>query len=264
MSYFLFPLSSSAQSIVDVLRQQRKEARAAEILAEVGDRLAPRPIVEVAPSDPIVDAYQAVIASRDAVRDSLFQIEEARADSAILAAQLASLRWRKVEPDAQGEFLERFGETYWQAVPPRRDLLADTLDTHGLRGRLQASFGRPTRNADAQRRYGYGGSEYIQFEYWFIVNDSIPVLALDMDGPFGNGLLVASDERYERILPAVKADLSAQLADERPDPWLDYYHAFDRQAWFRTGYNGIEPFTVRVRTPRWSGRVVSDRWIIHR
>ena len=50
----------------------------------------------------------------------------------------------------------------------------------------------------------------------------------------------------------------------RPDPWLDYYHSFERGRWFKTGFNGTEDYTLPVRPPRWSGRAGSDRWVIHR
>lgn len=254
-----------AQSVVDVLVRQRREARVAEVLAEIGERVPPRPSVTAPPTDPVLRAYLAVEARRQAARDSLVQADQAAADSLIRAAQLATLRWRKVEPDDQGEFLDRYREAYWQAAHPRAGVAIDTVDTEELRGRLQAAFGRPTRNADALRRYGYGGSEYVQFEYWFVVNDSIPVLALDLDGPFGTGLLVAGDERHRALLDDLKRDLSQQLvAVRRPDPWVDYYHSYDRKQWFRTGYNGTDYFTVEVRAPRWSGRSESERWIIHR
>ena len=254
-----------AQNVVDVLQRQRRDARVAEIVAALGERTPPRPPVEAeSRPDPYVAAFRAVEAARQAVRDSLVAAEEARADSLILAARLASLHWDKVEPDAQGVFLEQYREAYWQAAQPVRGLALDTVGTHTLRGQLQAAFGGPTRNADAQRRYGYGGSEFIQFEYWFVVNDSIPVLALDIDGPFGRGLLIASDEPHAALLPRLKADLSARLDGRRPDPWVDYYHAYERRTWYRTGFNGTEGFTIDVRAPRWSGREDAERWVIHR
>ncbi len=256
---------SSAQDVVQVLQRQRQEARLAEILAERGPLLAPRPVVEVGEVDRWTRAFRAVEAARQAARDSLVAADEAKADSLIRLAQLASLRWRKVEPDAQQSFLEQYRETYWEAAYPGPSLLVDTSSTALLRGRLQAAFGRPTRNADALRRHGYGGSEFVQFEYWFVVNDSIPILALDIDGPFGQGLMVASDERYASLLRPIRADLSARLdAARRPDPWVDYYHSFERRQWYRTGFNGADQFTVEVRPPRWSGRSDTDRWIIHR
>ena len=98
-----------------------------------------------------------------------------------------------------------------------------------------------------------------------MVNDSIPVLALDIDGPFGRGLMVATDEPHTDIVQALKADLADRLeAARRPDPWVDYYHSYERDQWFRTGFNGADAFTVAVRPPRWSGGAETERWVIHR
>jgi len=263
----LIPLAVApqAQNVVQLLQEQRRVARAAEVVAERGPRLEAKPLAPLGEVDRWTRAYLAVEAARQAARDSVVRAENAKADSLIRLAQMASLRWRKVEPGAQQSFVEQFGETYWQAAVPGPRLLVDTARTDLLRGRLQAAFGDPTRNGDARERHGYGGSEFVQFEYWFVVNDSIPLLALDVDGPFGHGLLIASDERYTELLRPIKADLSARLeAARRPDPWLDYYHSYERQAWYRTGYNGAELFTVEVRPPRWSRQPPTDRWIIHR
>ena len=219
-AFLLIPLgsllvpSASAQSVVDVLQRQRRDARVAEILAEIGDRQPARPPVELGDDVPAVAAFRAVQAGRQAARDSLVAAEAARADSLILAAQLATLDWRKVEPGAQDGFVEAYAEAYWQAADPRPGLV-DSLQTPALRGRLQAAFGRPTRNADAQRRYGYGGSEYVQFEYWFVVNDSIPVLALDIDGPFGRGT-PDRDRRAVRPDPAGPQGRPLGAARRRP------------------------------------------------
>ena len=264
VSCFLLPVSSRAQSVVEVLQQQRRDARVAEIMGEIGDRVPPRPAVEIGTPDAATQAFLAVQAERQRARDRLVAVEEARADSVIRAAQLATLSWRKIEPGNQQDFVEQYAEAYWQAADPRPSLV-DSLDTAALRGRLQAAFGDPTRNADAQRRHGYGGSEYVQFEYWFVVNDSIPLLALDIDGPFGRGLLIATDEPHGDLLQDLKASLSARLETaRRPDPWVDYYHSYERGEWYRTGFNGDESFTVAVRRPRWSGRTETERWVIHR
>lgn len=254
---------SSALDVVDALRQQRRDARVAEVTAEVGPRVEPRPLALVGETDPHTAALLEVREREAARLDSLRRADEARADRAIREARLAVARWRKVEPGEQGSFLEQYREAFWQAIPAGRAPTLDTTATPELRGRLQAAFGDPTRNADAQRRYGYGGSEFVQFEYWFVVNDSIPILALDVDGPFGRGLVLAGDAAQAHFLPALRTQLSQRLAAVRSDPYVDYYRNYDRQAWYRTGYNGAELFTVPVRPPRWAGQS-GDRWIIHR
>gem|GEM_PF-1130114 len=256
--------AASAQDVVELLRQQRRDARVAEILATMDARVAPHPTRRLGTPDPYVQAILDRRAARAALADSLAQA--ARADSlAALPAPVLTFRWDKTAPDAQGAFLARYRETFWRSSDPSAGNVIDTTRTTALRGRLQAVFGDPTRNADALRQVGYAGSETVQFEYWFVVNDSIPVLVMDIDGPFGRGLLLAGDETDAAVLPHLKADLAVRLADAvGPDPWVDYYRSYERNQWYRTGYNGATLFTVEIRPPAWSRRARVDRWNIHR
>lgn len=255
---------AQAQGVVDVLREQRRRARVAEVLTHLGERVVPQPVVPLGPPDPFVTEALARRAAAAARADSL--VAAARADSLAAASmRLERMVWQKTEPDAQGSFLDRYRESFWRASDPRAGNPIDTTATTTLRGRLQTVFGRPTRNADALRQVGYAGSESVQFEYWFVVNDSIPVLVMDIDGPFGRGLLLAGDEAHARLLPLLKDDLADRLADAvGPNPWVDYYRSFERQQWFRTGYNGETLFTVEINAPAWSRRSRVDRWNIHR
>jgi len=266
LALFLLPLAPSpfAQDVAEVLRQQRWLARSTEILDSLGTELQPRPIVRVGQPGEVERAWMAILNARQAQRDS---IELARKDSLAQVAATAPLPeiiWRNTDAEAQGGYLEQYREVYWVAMSARTPI--DTLGTPVLRGRLQAAFGKPTRNADALRKVGYAGSEYVQFEYWLVVNDSIPILAMDIDGPFGQGLLLAGPESHERYLPQIKQDLAERLIARRfSDPYVDYYLSYERDQWYRTGYNGSEYFqrTVR-RPPGWSRRPRVDRWVIHR
>ncbi|HEX8297629.1 MAG TPA: hypothetical protein VF594_00600 [Rubricoccaceae bacterium] len=253
-----------AQSVVEILQRQRLEARIAEAAAELGPFVAPRPVPLAETADPFDRAYAAIAARRRALADSARVAAAAQYLADSLAGIPVRTVWNKVEPDEQGAFLERFREVFWRASDPRR-LALDTTATPVVRGRLQSVFGRPTRNADALRQVGYTGNEYVQFEYWFVVNDSIPVLLLDLDGPFGRGLLLAGSEAFADQLPLLKADLSERLfAASGPAPFVDYYHSFERRQWYRTGYNGTEYFTVEIRPPGWVQSRAVDRWVIHR
>ena len=255
------PPAAAQSELTDVLRRQRQDAGVAEALAEVGARIPPRRVVRLTPVDRPTRIYRALYAAQQARRDSVARV---RRDSLAAIVRLDAVDWQRVRPEDQGTFIERFREAYWVSARPG-GLPIDTVGTADLRGRLQRVFGRPTRNADALRQQNYSGSEYVQFEYWFVVNDSIPALVLDIDGPFGDGLVLAGDETYERYLPLLKADLSERLTSvSGPDPWVDYYHSYDRGQWFRTGYNGVEQFTVGIRPPRWSFSTRSTRWTIHR
>ena len=253
-----------AQNVVELLQRQRLEARAAEVAAGLDPDVAPRPVISLGAADPFTEAFLAVQARRQAVLDSVAAERAAQTRRDSLAGTPPRLVWAKVEPDAQGAFLDRYREVFWRASDPRR-LALDTTATPVIRGRLQNVFGRPTRNADALRQVGYTGNEFVQFEYWFVVNDSIPVLLLDLDGPFGRGLLLAGSEEFADALPDLKADLSRQLfAAPGPDPFVDYYHSFERESWYRTGFNGTEFFTVPIRPPGWVQSRAVDRWVIHR
>ena len=213
------------------------------------------------PHDRILAGFEAALALQRAHADSLVR---ARADSVAAAVRLGPVDWYPVAAHGQGEFLEAYREVYWMVV--NAPAPTDSVATPELRARLGALFGAPTRNAAAAEQEGYAGSEYVQFEYWLVANDSIPILVMDHNGPFGRGLLIAGDDRFQRVLPALKADLAAQiLAAGPPAPHADYYHARDRDAWFRTGFDGLTYFTNEVRTPRWARRPREGaRWRIYR
>jgi hypothetical protein len=228
-------------------------------------RIAPRPLADLAPASIYVVWHDRVLARRQSVADSLAQAAaRARADSlAQLPPTLDAIAWEKVEPDEQGPFVEMNSEVYWVAAP--RFAALDTVDTPRLRALLNGLFGAPTRNAAAAEQEGYAGSEFVQFEYWFAVNDSIPVLLLDRDGPFGRGLILAGDEAHRRYLPLLAADLARRLGRARPTPYADYYHAYDQRQWYQTGFDGTAYYTRETRAPRWAGtRSRNERWRIFR
>lgn len=254
--------AAEAQAVVDVLRDQRLRVRMAEVMAQLGPLVPTRPLAALGAPDPIVAE---VLTARAVAAARIDSASAARRDSVARSVRLERIVWTKTEPDEQGSFLERYRETFWRSSDPRAGIPLDTTATTTLRGLLQSVFGAPTRNADAFRQVGYAGAETVQFEYWFVVNDSIPVLVMDIDGPFGRGLLLAGSESDAALLPLLKADLFARLDDALgPDPWVDYYRSFDRGAWYRTGYNGTALFTVEIRPPAWSRRSGVDRWNIHR
>ena len=173
------------------------------------------------------------------------------------------LVWEKVQPGSQDGFIEDYRETFWRVIPSFSPV--DTMNTLELRGRLTLRFGTPTRNAAAARQERYSGSEHVQFEYWLVVNDTIPVLVMDTNGPFGRGLLIAGDERQLEVLGRIKADLTHRLLTAPPTvAFLDYYNDVETGRWFRTGFDGTAFFTNPVRRPRWARNFVGEKWLIHR
>ena len=265
-SVLSLPTNAQTGSVVDQLRQQRTEARAAEVLAEIGQAVPTR---DVEPLNLNMTLYllwhDRAVARQQAILDSLAAEREQRlADSlAQVPITLDIRRWDKTDADEQGSFLTQYREAFWTSINTPTAL--DTVATPELRARLNDLFGAPTRNAAAAEQEGYAGSEYVQFEYWLVVNDTIPLLVLDRDGPFGHGLLIAGDEPHRRVLALVKQDLTERLLRARPTAYVDYDHARERDQWYRTGYDGAEYFVRESRRPRGlSRRTRNDRWRIFR
>jgi len=178
---------------------------------------------------------------------------------------LDEIVWHKVPSKEQGAFLDRFREALWTNEGMRYSAL-DTTATPELRARLNHRFGAPTRTAVARGVEGFEGSPDVQFEYWFVVNDSIPFVALDVDGPFGKGLVLAGDLDDAAVLGQLKRDLTEQLV-ARPDrmPYVDYYRHRERGQWVRTGYDGERFYVVEIDRPRWARRrAESGRWYLFR
>ncbi|SRR5690606_51126 len=265
-STLLLAREARAQAdVVGQLRYQRFLTRSAELLREIGDAVPPRPPERLESPTLYTLWHDRIVAARQAYADSLAEAaRRAVLDSlAALPPSLPEIAWAKTEADDQGRFLALYRETFWRAVSTPASI--DSVATPELRARLNGLFGAPTRNAAAAEQEGYAGSEYVQFEYWLVVNDTIPILVLDRDGPFGRGLLVAGDEAHAAVLPLVKADLARRLAEARPTPYADYYHRYADDQWFRTGFDGATYFTRESRRPRWVRRLGrNEKWRIFR
>ncbi|MEL6612170.1 MAG: hypothetical protein AAFQ53_08760 [Bacteroidota bacterium] len=255
----------AAQDVVKVLQKQRERARVIEVLDEKGASAEPESIDAPELHEDEVTGWIAAerIARAQRVADSLQAIE----DSLAALPPLTEVRFRKVEPHEQGEFLDQNIEAYWMSTSVPTPM--DSVATLYLRGRLAMQYGTPTRNAAAVEQEQYGGSEFVQFEYWFVVNDSIPLMVLDRNGPEGMGLLVAGDRKHEALLGHVKAMLADQLvASTRLASYVDYYQSRNTRQWYRAGYDGTTFFVNAIRRPRWARRIPApdqrQKWTIHR
>ena len=248
------------------LRMQRVEARALEWLDEMGGEVAVWPPQKIEGHNTLYLIWHArAVALQQARLDSVLAARDSlQADSLLrVPVTLPAIRWRKVEPSQQGPFVDRYGEVFWQAAGAMSPI--DTVSTPRLRAHLTGLFGTPTRNAAAAEQEGYAGSEHVQFEYWFVVNDTIPILVLDRDGPFGHGLLVAGDETQAELLSLLKHDLADRIDASFPAAYVDYYHDKEGKGWFRTLYDGATYLTEKVRRPRWARRLrQNEKWRIFR
>lgn len=136
----------------------------------------------------------------------------------------------------------------------------DSIETSELRARLQAAFGEPTKTIedliDGER---FRPGEAIQFEYWFTVDDSIPFMVLDVDGPFGEGLVYGGASRYIDLMPQIKRTFSKKLMSEAsPATFEDYFYSPEREQWFRVSYENGNYTTEKVDSPE--GMTINFRY----
>ncbi|MFP4227934.1 MAG: hypothetical protein ACLFTE_03805 [Salinivenus sp.] len=146
-------------------------------------------------------------------------------------------------------FTAKFESTEWSFLGANSSLTVfDTTYTRELRARLQAQFGDPTQTlADLPDTSRSGEA---QFEYWFVVNDSIPVRVSDPNGPHDRGLIVATERRLRDRLPELRAALLRPLRQPEREPYVDYYYETTDDSptrWYRTGFDGQSYFMDRIQ-----------------
>lgn len=143
-------------------------------------------------------------------------------------------------------FQERFADTEWSFLGETADYtFLDTTRTPDLRARLQTKFGAPTQTV-VDRSLEKPLGNRTQFEYWFVVNDSIPVQVTDVSGPKERGLIVAVDRAHRGRLRALRDTLLAPLSRTNRAPYVDYYYDARRERWYRTGYDGQSFFLEQI------------------
>ncbi|MCB0718923.1 MAG: hypothetical protein KDD65_10795 [Bacteroidetes bacterium] len=160
-------------------------------------------------------------------------------------------RFQKVPKLGRNWFQNRFAIQQWAYEGSNRLTPIDTMYTRELRSRLEAHFGSPTQTlADQGLLYKLKLDEYVQFEYWFVINDTIPLVVMDVNGPFERGVVVATDESHREILNRVKdAFLNRLVLDPRRKAYADYYFENELGSWFLTGFDGNRYF-LNVVDPR--------------
>lgn len=155
---------------------------------------------------------------------------------------------RAVQRLERGWFEDEHGGTDWSFLGASTHLtFFDTTYTRDLRARLQAQFGDPTQTlADRPDTSRIGEA---QFEYWFVVNDSIPVRITDANGPRDRGLIVATESRLRDRLPDLRAALLRPLRQPERAPYVDYYYDTTddgTRRWYRAGFDGRAFFLDRI------------------
>ncbi|MFU8860228.1 MAG: hypothetical protein ACNA8K_07375 [Cyclonatronaceae bacterium] len=163
---------------------------------------------------------------------------------------------RKVETSERANFQRRFSDIIWTGMGMQGVTTIDQLPTSELRARFQALFGNPTQTIEHLiSKPEFRAAECIQFEYWFVVNDSIPVMILDVDGPFTSGLVYGVASRYIDVMPGIKRALSNKMIGVRDlGEYTDFFYSPERNEWyevsFRDGRFGNRKIDHPARFPR--------------
>jgi hypothetical protein len=157
----------------------------------------------------------------------------------------------KVANSERAEFERRFGNFNMTGVGFQGGAVVDQLPTSEIRSRLQAVYGDPTmRLEDFIGVRDVRPANSIQFEYWFVINDSIPMMVLDIDGPFTRGLVYAGAADFVDMMPEIKRYFSRVLMNvNRPGEFEDVFYSPERNIWFRVSYKAGNYETEEITRP---------------
>lgn len=176
------------------------------------------------------------------------------------AAQFSEPEFEKVTKENWGWFMNKIENVKLtgQGLYDKQEI--DSMETSKIRARLQAVFGEPTKTLeDLINGPKFRPGEAIQFEYWFTVDDSIPFMILDVDGPFGEGLVYGGASKYIDLMPQIKRTFSRKLMGvQEPAPFQDYFYSPERDQWFNVTYKDGEYNTKKIDSP--DGMTINFRY----
>ena len=213
------------------------------------------------------------IAREGALTMEYRELEPLKTKAGVIQQQLNELNWKRLlaslpeplvtfgitsmRPISKVESVtveSLFKEAEWSFVGSSSRSMVDTMKTADLRSRLEFHYGAPTRTLS---EFGYPDSlrreDIVQFEYWFLVNGTIPVILMDVNGPWDRGIVLAAETKYRQKLELIKSTLLGQLATSSSrKSFIDYYYNFDQGSWYLTGFDGIGFFDKRIKRPNLS------------
>lgn len=146
---------------------------------------------------------------------------------------------QKVDRSERSEFQSKFAEINWTGQGLYNPTTIDRIPTIELRSRLQAVYGDPTQGiGDLINRNDYRPGKAVQFEYWFIIDGEIPMMVLDLDGPFEDGLVYVGASRYIDLMPQIKRTFTRDLMQigSNMKPFRDYFYSPERDQWYLVEY----------------------------
>lgn len=142
----------------------------------------------------------------------------------------------KVETEDKARFQSMFSDIKWtgQGFNPNK---LDRIPAIEIRAHLQSAYGEPTQTIEDVAKQGkFRAGKAIQFEYWFIIDGKIPMMVLDLDGPFEKGLVYVGASRYIDLMPQVKRTFTRTVTEAAPKEYKDYFFSPERQQWYQVTY----------------------------
>ena len=158
-------------------------------------------------------------------------------------AQFEDPVFEKVDRSERARFQQMFSDISWTGQGLYNPTTIDRIPTVELRSRLQAVFGEPTQTiGDLINEQNFRPGKAVQFEYWFIIDDRMPLMLLDLDGPFENGLVYVGASRYIDMMPQVKRTLNRMLMNDYGElaSFSDYFYSPERDQWYLVEYKDGE------------------------
>ena len=155
-------------------------------------------------------------------------------------AQFEEPKIIKVEAKDAAAFQQRFDDIKWTGQGFNYNSL-DRMPAIEIRARLEQAYGEPTKTIENVMGSGdFRAGKAIQFEYWFIIDGEMPMMILDLDGPFADGLVYVGASRYVDLMPEVKRTLTRTVTEAQPKEYIDYFYSPERNQWYKVSYsNGV-------------------------
>jgi len=234
---------AAAQSLVEEYKARRMKQVMAAYVAKNPARLPPAPL------DPLTLSPEAIALIGEPPEPEVEPLAEAVVLDTLPPPFVSSVEL--ITRATRARYRALFDSTQWAYLGSNDLTTLDTMWTHALRPRFEAVHGPPTVTvAELPQERLTAESGPIQFEYWFLLNGEIPLLVFDPSGPFGRGVVVATDYRYRDDLRRIREEVLLPVAESTlRAASVDYYFDPRRPAWYRTGFDGQRYFTTRIRQP---------------
>lgn len=232
----------SMHDLASVYRAAQFQLEFRALMAQADRRVAPRPVERFATRADTLGPW---------ILQQAFDYAGSSA-STLPPGHVSS--WRVIPQEERLAQQKAFGDRKWAFLGTNYFTLLDTTRTMEIRARMEHRFGAPTRTVvEIDYRKNLLPEDYIQFEYWFVLNDSIPLMVTDVNGPFDRGVIVATDHSIRDDLYALRQFFLGGMMREEPFAvYTDYYYNSVTDQWYRVGFDGQVFFNRPIRAPNLS------------